>query len=100
MGFFAESVEIINRKVNLIKHLPFVLQIKIRRTVNGLTSKWFNDADYLWMKNRILSMKNAWSKAVLSLGKKRPLTERTKKKVLSLKHSETCMFYNKIKQIL
>ena len=57
------------------------LQIEIRKTVDGLITKWFSDPSYLWMKNRIASMKKDWATAVIALSKKRPLASRTKKKV-------------------
>jgi hypothetical protein len=59
----------------------YFLQIELRRTVDGLVTKWFSDPDYRWMKNRITSMGKDWVTAVISLNKKRPLTSRTKKKV-------------------
>ena len=46
-----------------------------------MVTKWFSDPAYLWMKNRITSMKDAWATAIRSLGQKRLLTKRRKKKV-------------------
>ncbi|XP_028404637.1 alpha-1,6-mannosylglycoprotein 6-beta-N-acetylglucosaminyltransferase A-like [Dendronephthya gigantea] len=57
-------------------------KINIRTNVDGLITKWFNDSNYQWMKNRITSMKKNWATAILNLNQKRQLTKRTKKRIL------------------
>lgn len=57
------------------------VQTKPRDNVDDLITKVLNDDGYKWMQNRIKSMEDEWKKAILSLGEKRALSDRSKQKV-------------------
>lgn len=65
----------------------------MRTNLDSLISNWLSNPRYLWMKNRITSMKKDWIRAIKSLNKKRPLTKRTKKKVYTYTYIFICILY-------
>ena len=81
----------IKTKTQIIVILISFKQTKVRDNVDGIVKNYLNNSNYKWMQIRIKSMEKDWKTAILSLSRKRNLSNRSKKKVKWQHNNNKCI---------